>query len=368
MLATEIDHTSRTIAQQNMDQNDLGSRIKLIDTDSTSSQLVPATHLSRFERIDFLMTNPPFYASKKQMLDSAKAKSRPAYSSCTGAPVEMIWPYESTTADAESKSKNATSNTASNEETEGGEVAFVTRLLIESLSPAIRSKIQWFTAMLGHLSSLSVIVSRLKERGCTNYAVWELVQGSKTRRWAVAWSWLGLRPSFNVARGSEVLEKKLLPFPSETELDIEIGSGPRALEDLGSKIDEVISKLEDEDDEEGMQWQWKEKQMVGLGMSKKGDCWSRKARRKKQGKSRGRDAVMKDAAVEEQDDDEQGEEEPGLVYKIGVRRKDVGIETKPGDDNDAKTTMAVVHIRWLQGQDSVLFESFCGWLKRKVTS
>ena len=318
MLATEIDGTSRTIAKQNIDQNDLGSRIKILDTDATSKVLIPVKQLERFGRVDFLMTNPPFYASEKQMLDSAKAKARPPFSSCTGAPVEMIWPYHKPSSDVKPKSKNNASNTDPNEEAEGGEVAFVTQLLRESCLPELRSNFQWSTAMLGHHSSLAVIVSRLKEHGCTNYAVWEFVQGSKTRRWAVAWSWRGLRPSVEVARGCEVLEKKLLPFPSETDFEVEIGSGARALEDFGHKIDEVIAELEDEDDEDGMQWQWKEKQMIGLGMSKMGDCWSRKARRKKQGKSKGRDEVMKDAA-EEEEDDTQGEQEPALVFKISVR-------------------------------------------------
>ncbi len=370
MLATEIDDTSRTIAQQNIDTNDLGSRIKIIDTDTSSKQLIPIKQLSRFERVDFLMTNPPFYASEKQMLDSAKAKSRPPFSSCTGAAVEMIWPYHPATIHSQVKSKKVTTDADAKEEAEGGEVAFVTQLLAESSSVELSTRIQWFTAMLGHLSSLSLISKRLKERRCTNYAVWEFVQGSKTRRWAVAWSWLGLRPSVEVARGVAVLEKKLLPFPSETELEVEIGNGARALEDLGNKLDEAMSELEDEEDEEGMQWQWKEQQMVGLGMSKKGDCWSRKARRKKQGKSKGRDEVMKDANAEDEGDDEQREKEPELVFKIGVRRKDTRIAVKAPDDDDgdAKGQIAIIHLRWLQGQDSVLFESLCGWLKRRITN
>ena len=101
------------------------------------------------------------------MLESAAAKSRPPNSTCTGAEVEMVTP--------------------------GGEVAFVTRIVNESLK--LKERVQWFSSMLGKLASVSSIVEVLKEKGCTNWAVKEFVQGQRTRRWGVAWSWGDLRPS-----------------------------------------------------------------------------------------------------------------------------------------------------------------------------
>jgi 23S rRNA (adenine1618-N6)-methyltransferase len=86
---------------------------------------------------------------------------------CTGAEVEMV--------------------------TEGGEVAFVSRMIEESLQ--LRDRVHWYTTMLGKLSSVSVIVETLMAAGNNNYAVTEFVQGSKTRRWAVAWSWGNSRPT-----------------------------------------------------------------------------------------------------------------------------------------------------------------------------
>ena len=86
---------------------------------------------------------------------------------CTGAEVEMV--------------------------THGGEVAFVKQMIDESLQ--LRDRIQWYTSMLGKLSSINVLVDMLIKHGITNFAVTEFEQGSKTKRWAVAWSLGDRRPA-----------------------------------------------------------------------------------------------------------------------------------------------------------------------------
>lgn len=113
------------------------------------------------------MCNPPFYTSREEMAQSSESKSQQPSSVCTGADVEMV--------------------------TKGGEVAFVTKMIDESLN--LRDRIQWYTSMLGKLSSVSVLVEALIKHGNHNYAVTEFVQGSKTKRWALAWSWGDRRPS-----------------------------------------------------------------------------------------------------------------------------------------------------------------------------
>lgn len=97
--------------------------------------------------------------------------------------------------------------------TPGGEIAFVSRMIEESL--ALRDRVQWYTSMLGKFSSVAVLVQKLRDKGVDNYAVTEFVQGSKTRRWGLAWSFDDLRPVMSVARGVSSLQKSLLPFPSE---------------------------------------------------------------------------------------------------------------------------------------------------------
>ena len=133
------------------------------------------------------MCNPPFYKSKADMLTSAATKQRPPFTARTGSETEMVTP--------------------------GGEVAVVSRMIEESR--AMQDRVQWYTSMLGKFSSLGTVVQILRDIGVTNYAVTEFVQGSKTRRWGIAWSFDDLRPRMDVARSVSSLPKALLPFPSE---------------------------------------------------------------------------------------------------------------------------------------------------------
>jgi len=325
-------------------------------------------------RIDILLTNPPFYSSQASMLESASLKSRPPNSSCTGAPIEMITP--------------------------GGEVAFVRQLIAESTRPANRAKIQWFSSMFGKLSSVSAVVEHLRAHNCMNYAVTEFVQGQKTRRWCVAWSWMGFRPPTSVARGIPGLEKKILPFPSDFDFAAVAGSAisTSTPHQAALPLDRVAAKINNALDALDLLWQYKPAVHAGLGMSRLGDVWSRKARRKRQTETKrkrdrqdqgGEDEEMRSGSSSDSDASSSGEKdhpEPALVFKItllaGVPvvlpqpRADVPTASPNGRRRETATNPSVspvhdsvrVHIRWLQGHDSVLFESFCGWLRRKVES
>jgi 23S rRNA (adenine1618-N6)-methyltransferase len=77
--------------------------------------------------------------------------------------------------------------------TAGGEVAFLRRMMQESVK--LGERIRWYSSMVGKLSSIVQLVETLQELGNSNWAVTELVQGNKTRRWALAWSWGPYRPT-----------------------------------------------------------------------------------------------------------------------------------------------------------------------------
>ncbi|KIW63218.1 hypothetical protein PV04_10082 [Phialophora macrospora] len=340
-LCTEIDDKNCQYALRNIAANNLGSRIRMIDTDRTGENLIPTDHLDRFERVDVLVTNPPFYSSEAELLGSAGQKFRPPNSSCTGAAVEMITP--------------------------GGEVSFVGKLVRESAQRRNRHKIQWCSAMLGKLSSVGEVVAHLRNEGCTNLAVTEFVQGQKTRRWCVAWSWMGFRPGVDVARGvgsGSGVERKWLPPLTEMDFEVENGDGEGDgdARDVAEKVAREVRKLD------GVVWKFNRAKGVGMFMAREGDVWSRKARRKAQAKAKGKahhDTVMEDRESEDDDDADGGpqsesELEPALVARISIKTLP---PPPPVTGTGSKST---IHLRHLQGHDAVLFESFCGWLKRKV--
>lgn len=244
----------------------------------------------------------------------------------------------------------------------GGEVEFVTQLIEESTITSNRAMFHWFSSMFGKLGSVNTIIERLKEKGCTNYAVTEFVQGQRTRRWCVAWSWSGLRPSNAVARGTDAVEKKYLPFP--TEIDITIDS---STSEVNEALQEEIPELRD------IQWQWNAQTQTGIGRSMAGDVWSRKARRRLEKKA-AEDSMEIDtpqSTSKSGSDQVSGERhqvqerETGndsqFVFKITIDSVQEG-----GPKDHSATRNVMVNLRWLYGHDSIVFESFHGWLKRKL--
>lgn len=316
-LATDIDAVNLDFARSNVAANSLDSRIRVVER-RPEDPLIPVDVLDQagIDRADLVMCNPPFFASSSELLSGAAAKSRPPNSACTGAEVEMVC--------------------------EGGEVGFVGRMVRESAVDEVGGRVQWFSSMLGKLSSVGAVVEQLKGVGCRNWCVTEFVQGNKTRRWAVAWSWRGWRPRLETARGVAaaglgVLGKGVLPWPSDVVV-------PVTGDDLGktrNAIDELMQGLD-------LKWQWQGDLGVGVGFAMK-NVWSRSARRKT--KMERRD----DRGLIDEDEDEDDQDEPALGFRLAVRTR---AETESGVE---------VEIGWLVGQDSVLFESFCGMVTRTLS-
>ena len=132
----------------------------------------------------------------------------------------------------------------------------------------------------------------------------------------------------DVARGvgAGTLERKYLPFPSEYCVMV----NAQDVKEAGRKLNEALKVLK-------MYWVWDVAKVEGIGFSE-GDVWSRSARRK----------MKVTAATEEKSAPEM---EMKFGVKITVKNVDGGTEFL---------------VRWLKGDDSVLFESFCGMVKRTV--
>jgi 23S rRNA (adenine1618-N6)-methyltransferase len=165
MIGTDIDPQNFSHANQNIERNELTSRIRTKLNIAEDALISPKTF--DLDKLDFVMCNPPFYSSAEDMATSSAGKSGPPSAVCTGAEVEMICP--------------------------GGDAGFVLRMVEESKE--LKDTVRWYTSMLGKLSSVHQVIDRLKEIGINNWAVTLLRAGNKTRRWAVGWSYGDRRPS-----------------------------------------------------------------------------------------------------------------------------------------------------------------------------
>ncbi len=124
-----------------------------------------------------------------------------------------------------------------------------------------------------------------------------------------------------------------MPFPSDFSFTLP----NTTLEDAACRLNATLEELD-------LQWQYRPSLATGVGFART-NVWSRAARRQQQkGSIAGADTTG----------DEEEEDEPALGFKIQLR---LGNE---------KQEIQIL-IRWLRGHDSVLFESFCGMLKRQVS-
>lgn len=143
--------------------------------------------------------------------------------------------------------------------------------------------------------------------------------------------------SQDVSRGIVSLSKHLLPFPSNYDFKIP-GRHAGSLEHIASKINTELSSLR------YFHYTWYTKQSC-IGYARE-DVWSRKARRK--------------FAREQHDGDTISHDEKALDVETAALgfRIDLSLQADHSVD---------VVVRWIKGSDQVLFESFCGMLKRKLT-
>ncbi|KAE9964481.1 hypothetical protein BLS_008286 [Venturia inaequalis] len=310
-IGTDIDDTNFDHAAYNTRNNGLDQCIRLVKTLPHE----PFWDLKKLkiEKADFTMCNPPFFASNQERL-STFDKDSPPHAICTGAEVEMV--------------------------TRGGELAFVLSMVEESRS--LGTKIQWFTSQLGKVASLPIIVRQLRQHGCSNWAVGILNQNARTRRWVIGWSWCDLKPSKEVARNQQVPVLQMWPT------EYSIWSQKYTKEALVSAVDRTLSDLD-------LDWSYDPESLTGLGTTK-GDVWSRAARRKRKMELQEMSTTessansAKTAATMSSPMTSTDEAIPEMVFRVSI-----------------STAEDTVHLRWLKGVDSVLWDSFCGMMRRKLT-
>ncbi|RZF33961.1 hypothetical protein LSTR_LSTR012081 [Laodelphax striatellus] len=161
MLATEVDGVSIEYANSNVTTNELTDLIKVEQV--TSDSVLLDVIKDKTGHFDFCMCNPPFFSSEDE-LQCSPARNAPR-NAPTGCKSELVAP--------------------------GGEVAFVKRIIDDSVQ--LGTKIRVYTTMLGKKTSLKDLQTYLGEKGeqfaSLSVGCTEFCQGHTTR-WGLAWSFL----------------------------------------------------------------------------------------------------------------------------------------------------------------------------------
>lgn len=146
--ATEIDAASLLHAQDTLRANDIpASSIKVLRADPGGRVLSPLfDRYSNNERndgrpFDLVICNPPFFSSAEEIRNGTELKAEEAHAAPTAADNELITP--------------------------GGEVAFVRRMIEESLEANADERshgpqLTCFTSLIGKYSSLPPLIDGLK--------------------------------------------------------------------------------------------------------------------------------------------------------------------------------------------------------------
>ena len=232
IIATDTDPYSLKWAKHNITLNSAlisssGSNIHAVLTKPSDPLLLPLINSTRSQNevlgmepgtgteaeteieadpLDFTMCNPPFYSSVEELEQSFADKDKSPAAVCTGSLSEMVYydtmftrthahtgitsPVDEPYTQDDGRAINSDGTAVI-----GGDAAFALRILEESSESAVRHRVRWYSCMLGKLSSLKIVIERLKALGVNNWAVCQLKSGNRTKRWAVAWSWGGARPS-----------------------------------------------------------------------------------------------------------------------------------------------------------------------------
>ncbi|CAE7158281.1 unnamed protein product [Rhizoctonia solani] len=281
-IAADIDARSLAAAQANIEQNpQVKDRIHLYSTTQDAPVLSPllSENLARLglQHVTFSMCNPPFYADMEEVNRSAENKEYNPHAVCT--------------------------------ENDRREC---------KLERSI-----WYTSLLGKMSSVTLLVNSIKEKGLKidNYAITELVQGT-TRRWVVAWSFTDIRLPDTLARPKSSSLKSIAPQPNSLHHPT---TQPITYESLAQALKDV-PKL-----------QYQEIQNPPRILATVYEVtWTRAARRR----------MARDVSPIKQVQNEDAK--PAMICEVRV------------------VDAHALEVRWVRGRDRIIFESFWGYISKKL--
>jgi len=246
-LGTDIDPVALEAAWANVRRNKLEDRITLkliprVDYSNVTS-FVAAAPLSLLGpirialegedeeitagQLDFVMCNPPFFGSLKE-IHAGSIKKDGSSSSSEGSAATPQTPH----------------GCVDEVITPGGELAFVTAMVRDSL--VVRGKVGWYTSMVGKKTSLRKVLAVLREAGVRNVRTTEFLQG-RTTRWGVGWNFTaaGLEEleggggSVHKVFGKKKVEKKREAIHSFVVREAKEGEGAGEEDGQGLGLDEA---------------------------------------------------------------------------------------------------------------------------------
>ncbi|MES1920317.1 hypothetical protein MHBO_002000, partial [Bonamia ostreae] len=159
-IATEIDSNSIKWANKNIMTNKLDKWIKVIKIEKSRKIFNFLKTCSK--KFDFSMCNPPFFEDMKQVGNNKK----------------RVFKFY----------KKITKATQKELVCSGGELAFITKMIKQSLK--IQNKIRWFTTMVGRLKTFKQILEKLKlvKKESNLIIKTAVLRKGRQSRWFVAWS------------------------------------------------------------------------------------------------------------------------------------------------------------------------------------
>jgi 23S rRNA (adenine1618-N6)-methyltransferase len=168
-VGTEVDTVALQNAQRILDANQLNDSVELRLQPSPTAIFADVTYADEY--FDLTLCNPPFHASLAEARQGSQRKWK-------------------NLGKEDNKHKNPVLNFGGKSLElccEGGEEAFVTRMIEESKSGS--ENCLWFTTMISKSSSLPHVYRALKYAGATDNRTIEMSQGQKKSR-ILAWTFM----------------------------------------------------------------------------------------------------------------------------------------------------------------------------------
>lgn len=163
-VGSDIDDTSIENANKIITQNSLEDKIKIIK--QISKEKIFENIIKKDDKFDFTMCNPPFHSSKKEAKEGTQRK------------------IKNLSKGKKKKLELNFSGQANELWCEGGEVAFISKMIQESV--LYQNNVKWFTTLVSKQEKLVEIYKELKKVNPKEIETIQMTQGNKLTR-IIAW-------------------------------------------------------------------------------------------------------------------------------------------------------------------------------------